>query len=271
MRIQLSFFRVTQNTGEFPTHAPTHTYTTLPKQITFINFQYVHIEYNCWENTYPSSCSPRLTFSSESIPLQLNWFPHWSQWVIFYLFELRRDIYVVCEIWRQDISSLSTSFLTHLYLTHLPWRIPLSEVHYFLFFIHSTFLPSLEFSLSACVPFDLQTFKLILPPERETIFSSYFCLVLQSHHKSQFHSHYTPFLLFSIPGFILILLMPLCAWSSVKSTQLFLCPPNPSPSPHFCNFICQDSEVLPLLFRKFFSLFMVPGPTASLSVGFPCL
>lgn len=47
----------------------------------------------------------------------------------------------------------------------------------------------------------------------------------------------------------------------MKSTQLFLCPPNPSLSTHFCNFICQDSEVLPLFsLESFFlsSCFLVP-------------
>lgn len=43
--------------------------------------------------------------------------------------------------------------------------------------------------------------------------------------------------------------MPLCAMS-LKSheihSHLFLCPPTWSPSTHICNFVCHDSEVLPL-------------------------
>ena len=64
----------------------------------------------------------------------------------------------LCSLWylkRQDLSSLSTSFFTHLYLTLLPWRFPLSEVpraSLLLFSVHSTFFLSSEFSLSVCVP-----------------------------------------------------------------------------------------------------------------------
>lgn len=60
--------------------------------------------------------------------------------------------------------------------------------------------------------------------------------------------------------------MPLCPMS-LKSREIdshiFLFPPTWSPSTHFCNFVCQDSEVLPLSSLESLSLsscFLVPAP-----------
>lgn len=95
-----------------------------------------------------SPCHPACHFT-ESTSLQLNCSFRWNEWVIFYLFEQRRDS-CLWYLKSQDLSFLSASFFTHLYLTLLPWRFPLSEFpHASLFLLsgHSTFFPSSEFSL----------------------------------------------------------------------------------------------------------------------------
>lgn len=132
---------------------------------------------------------------------------------------------------RQDISSLSPSFFIHLYLTHLPWRIPLSEVPHaslalFCTFDISSFLRIVSICLCPLWPPNLLTHPSSWKWDNLFFLFKYFNLVLKSHHESQLHSYYTPFLLPSISGFHFnpsdasVCHVP---WSPVKSTLISSC------------------------------------------------
>lgn len=132
---------------------------------------------------------------------------------------------------RQDISSLSPSFFTHLYLTHLPWRIPLSEVPHaslalFCTFDISSFLRIVSICLCPLWPPNLLTHPSSWKQDNLFFLFKYFYLVLKSHHESQLHSYYTPFLLPSISGFHFnpsdasVCHVP---WSPMKSTLISSC------------------------------------------------
>lgn len=133
---------------------------------------------------------------------------------------------------RQDIFSLSTSFFTHLYFTHLPWRIPLSEVPHespslFCTLNILSFLRIFSICLCPLWPPNLLTHPSSSKGDNLFFLFKYFCLVLKSHHESQFpfHSYYTLFLLFSISGFHF---NPSdasvsCPWSPVKSILISSC------------------------------------------------
>lgn len=133
---------------------------------------------------------------------------------------------------RQDIFSLSTSFFTHLYFTRLPWRIPLSEVPHespslFCTLNILSFLRIFSICLCPLWPPNLLTHPSSSKGDNLFFLFKYFCLVLKSHHESQFpfHSYYTLFLLFSISGFHF---NPSdasvsCPWSPVKSILISSC------------------------------------------------
>lgn len=84
----------------------------------------------------------------------------------------------LCCVKRQDLSSLSTSFFTDLYVIFLPWRFPFSEFphgHYFSFYVFNILSFLRIFSIYLWhnpTPTPTLSYSLVLPPEMQTVFSS---------------------------------------------------------------------------------------------------
>lgn len=134
--------------------------------------------YNCW--TYPNSMPPTLlricilaAELTSSLKPKDNFLFIWIE---------ERHLGSLWYLKRQDLSFLSTSFFTHLYLTLSPWNFysQKSLMPYYFSFLHfwHSFLQNSLYFLASLLASSIIVLSFFL-----FFLLKYLCLVLESHHQ----------------------------------------------------------------------------------------